>query len=156
MFGAIMASSVKYLSDDLHPITICFYRCLIGLILISPFMIKNNFTALKTRNIKLQLSRSIINIVSMICWFSAIGMMHFEKAAALGFTTPLFTTILAIILLKEKFRFHRTAALLVGFLGIIIIVRLESVADNFLTKISTKEKLKDASNINTVPNSKGT
>ena len=56
MFGAIMASSVKYLSDDLHPITICFYRCVMGLILISPFMIKNNFHALKSKNIKLQFS----------------------------------------------------------------------------------------------------
>ena len=123
MFGALMASSVKYLSEDLHPIIICFYRCLTGLILILPFIFKNNFQAFKSKNIKLQFSRSIINIVSMICWFSAIGMMHFEKAAALGFTTPLFTTILAVIILKEKIRFHRTAALFIGFIGIIIIIR---------------------------------
>jgi len=123
MFGALMASGVKYLSSDLHPIIICFYRCLMGLILIAPFMIKNNFQALKSQNFKLQFSRSMINIISMICWFSAIGMMHFEKAAALGFTTPLFTTILAIVLLKEKIRFHRTAALLIGFIGILVIVR---------------------------------
>ena len=97
LFGALMASSVKYLSNDLNPITICFYRCVMGLILISPFMIKNNFQALKSNNFRLQFSRSIINIISMICWFTAIGLMHFEKAAALGFTTPLFTTILAII-----------------------------------------------------------
>ena len=123
MFGALMASSVKHLSSDLHPIIICFYRCLMGLILISPFVIKNNFQALKSKNMKLQFSRAMINIFSMIFWFSAIGMMQFEKAAALGFTTPLFTTILAIIILKEKIRFHRTAALLIGFLGIIVIVR---------------------------------
>ena len=123
MFGALMASSVKYLSNDLHPIIICFYRCLLGLILISPFIIKNNFRALKSKNIKLQFSRVMINIFSMIFWFSAIGIMQFEKAAALGFTTPLFTTILAIIVLKEKIRFHRTAALLIGFLGILVIVR---------------------------------
>ena len=123
MFGALMASSVKYLSDDLNPITICFYRCFIGLILITPFIIKKKFQTIKSKNIKLQFSRAMINIISMICWFSAIGMMHFEKAAALGFTTPLFTTILAIIILKEKIRFHRTAALLVGFIGIIVIIR---------------------------------
>ena len=123
MFGALMASCVKYLSNDLHPIIICFYRCVMGLILIMPFMIKDNFQALKSQNFKLQFSRSMINIISMICWFSAIGLMHFEKAAALGFTTPLFTTILAIVLLKEKIRFHRTAALLIGFIGILVIVR---------------------------------
>ena len=123
MFGALMASSVKFLTTDLHPIIICFYRCLMGLILITPWMIKNNFKALKSNNLKLQISRSIINVFSMICWFSAIGLMHFEKAAALGFSTPLFTTILAIILLKEKIRFHRTAALIIGFIGIILIIR---------------------------------
>ena len=123
MFGALMASSVKFLTTDLHPIIICFYRCLMGLIIISPLMIKNNFKALKSNNFKLQFSRSIINVFSMICWFSAIGLMHFEKAAALGFSTPLFTTILAIILLKEKIRFHRTAALIIGFIGIIVIIR---------------------------------
>ena len=118
-----MGSGVKYLSNDLHPIIICFYRCLMGLILITPFMAKNNFKALKTDRMKLQTFRALINIISMICWFSAIGMMHFEKATALGFTTPLFTTILAVLLLGEVIRFHRTAALLLGFIGIIIIIR---------------------------------
>ena len=123
MFGALMASSVKFLTTDLHPIIICFYRCLMGLIFITPWVIKNNFKALRSNNLKLQISRSVINVFSMICWFSAIGLMHFEKAAALGFSTPLFTTILAIILLKEKIRFHRTAALIIGFIGIILIIR---------------------------------
>jgi len=94
-----------------------------GLILITPFVARNNFQALQTDNMRLQIFRALINIVSMICWFSAIGMMYLEKATALGFTTPLFTTILAVLMLGEVIRFHRTAALLLGFLGIIIIIR---------------------------------
>lgn len=122
-FGSFMGAGVKLLSDDLHPIVICFYRSLMGLILITPFVIRNNFKALQTQNMRLQIFRASINVISMICWFSAIGMMHFEKATALGFTTPLFTTILAVIVLGEVIRFHRTAALLLGFIGIIIIIR---------------------------------
>ena len=122
-FGSFMGAGVKFLSDDLHPIIICFYRSLMGLILITPFVARNNFKALHTKNMRLQIFRASINIISMICWFSAIGMMHFEKATALGFTTPLFTTILAVIVLGEFIRFHRTAALLLGFIGIIIIIR---------------------------------
>jgi len=123
LFGSFMGAGVKLLSDDLHPIIICFYRCLMGLILITPFIALNNFKALKSSNTKLQLIRALINIISMICWFSAIGIMHFEKATALGFTTPLFTTILAVIILGEVIRFHRTAALILGFIGIIVIIR---------------------------------
>ena len=122
-FGSFMGASVKLLSDDLHPIIICFYRCVMGLILITPFVARNNFKALQTDNMRLQIFRALINIISMICWFSAIGMMHLEKATALGFTTPLFTTILAVLMLGEVIRFHRTAALLLGFFGIIIIIR---------------------------------
>ncbi len=123
LFAALMASSVKYLSKDINPIIICFYRCLAGLIILSPFMVKNNYEAFKSHNIKLQIIRSLINIISMICWFTALGMMELEKATALGFTTPLFTTILAVFLLGEVIRFHRTAALFLGFFGIIIIIR---------------------------------
>ncbi len=122
-FGSFMGAGVKLLSDDIHPIIICFYRCLMGLIIITPFVIKNNFQALHTDNMRLQIFRAFINIISMICWFTAIGMMHFEKATALGFTTPLFTTVLAVIVLGEVIRFHRTAALLLGFFGILIIIR---------------------------------
>ena len=123
LFGSSMGAGVKFLSDDLHPIIICFWRCLMGLMLITPFIARNNFKALQTSNMRLQIFRAAINILSMICWFSAIGMMHFEKATALGFTTPLFTTILAVIVLGEVIRFHRTAALLLGFIGILIIIR---------------------------------
>ena len=123
LFGSFMGAGVKFLSDDLHPIIICFYRCVMGLIIITPFVAKNNFQALQTDNMRLQIFRALINIISMICWFSAIGMMHFEKATALGFTTPLFTTVLAVLILGEVIRFHRTAALLLGFVGILIIIR---------------------------------
>ena len=123
LFGSFMGAGVKFLSDDLHPIIICFYRCLMGLIIITPFIAKNNFQALQTDNMRLQIFRALINIISMICWFSAIGMMHFEKATALGFTTPLFTTVLAVLILGEVIRFHRTAALLLEFVGILIIIR---------------------------------
>jgi len=122
-FGSFMGACVKLLSDDLHPVIICFYRCLMGLIIITPFIIKNNFQALQTDNMRLQILRALINIISMICWFTAIGLMHLEKATALGFTTPLFTTVLAVIVLGEVIRFHRTAALLLGFIGILIIIR---------------------------------
>ena len=123
LFGSFMAAGVKLLSDDLNPIFICFYRCLMGLILITPFVAINNFKALKTNNLKLQIIRALINIFSMICWFSAIAIMSLEKAVALGFTSPLFTTILAVIILGEVIRFHRTSALILGFIGIIVIIR---------------------------------
>ena len=59
----------------------------------------------------------------MITWFSAIGIMQLEKATALGFTTPLFTTVLAVIILGEVIKIHRITALIVGFFGVLMIIR---------------------------------
>ena len=46
-FGSFMGAGVKLLSSDLHPIIICFYRCLMGLIIITPFVARNNFKAVR-------------------------------------------------------------------------------------------------------------
>ena len=121
--AAIMVSGIKLLSQDLNPFIIAFYRCLFGVIIMLPFMIYNYPEFWTTHNIKLQFVRSAINVYSMISWFTAIGTLQLEKAAAIGFTTPLFTTILAIIFLGEVIRIQRITALIVGFIGILVVIR---------------------------------
>jgi len=121
--AAIMVSGIKLLSQDLNPFMIAFYRCLFGVIIMLPFMIYYYPEAWKTHNIKLQFVRCAINVYSMISWFTAIGTLQLEKAAAIGFTTPLFTTILAIIFLGEIIRIQRITALIVGFIGILVVIR---------------------------------
>jgi len=121
--AAIMISGIKILSNDLNPFILVFYRCFFGVIIIVPFLFFQKFNDLKTKNIKLQFLRCSINLYSMISWFIAIGTLQLEKAAAIGFTTPLFTTLLAIILLGEVIRFHRITALIIGFIGILVVIR---------------------------------
>ena len=121
--AAIMVSGIKILSNELNAFILVFYRCFFGLIIILPFLFLQKFKDLKTHNIKLQFLRCSINLYSMISWFIAIGTLQLEKAAAIGFTTPLFTTLLAIIFLGEAIKFHRITALIVGFIGILVIVR---------------------------------
>ena len=121
--AAIMVSGIKILSNDLNPFILAFYRCFFGVIIIFPFLFLQKFKDLKTQNIKLQFLRCSINLYSMISWFIAIGTLQLEKAGAIGFTTPLFTTLLAIIFLGEIIRFHRITALIVGFIGILVVIR---------------------------------
>ena len=121
--AAIMVSGIKLLSLDLNPFIIAFYRCLFGVIVILPFMIFTKYGSWKTNNLKLQFLRGSINIYSMISWFIAIGTLQLEKAAAIGFTTPLFTTLLAVLILGEVIKIHRITALIIGFIGILIVLR---------------------------------
>ncbi len=121
--AALMVSGIKLLSSDLNPFLIAFYRCLFGVLIMLPFMFYNYPSSWVTSNFKLQIIRCTINVYSMISWFIAIGTLQLEKAAAIGFTTPLFTTLLAIILLGEVVRIQRITALLIGFLGIVVVIR---------------------------------
>ena len=121
--AALMVSGIKLLSNDLNPFVIAFYRCLFGVLIMLPFMFYYHPFSWFTNNLKLQIIRCTINVYSMISWFIAIGALQLEKAAAIGFTTPLFTTLLAIILLGEVVKFQRIAALAVGFVGIIVVIR---------------------------------
>src|SRR5262245_66242038 len=59
----------------------------------------------------------------MLCWFSALPKLPFEQAVALSFTAPLFATICAALVLRETVRGRRWTATIVGFIGVLIIVR---------------------------------
>ena len=123
LFGTLMVSFIKNLTNDLNTPTLGFYRFFIGLIIISPFIIHNQFKILKTPNLKLHILRSLINLPSMLMGFAALSFLTLEKASALHFVVPLFVTILAIIILKEKIYYYRTIALIFGFIGMIIVIR---------------------------------
>ena len=78
---------------------------------------------LRTKRLKLYTVRAITGAAAMISWFWAIANMQITEATALSFTTPLMATVLAILSLGEEVRFRRIAALLVGFLGVMTILR---------------------------------
>ena len=67
------------------------------------------------------LQRGVSQFGSMICMFFAFSMMSLGSAVALSFAAPLFTTLLSIMILKEKVGVHRWSALVVGFIGVIIV-----------------------------------
>jgi drug/metabolite transporter (DMT)-like permease len=57
----------------------------------------------------------------MLCWFLAVSVLSLGSATAIGFAAPLFTTLLSIVILKEKVGTHRWSALMVGFVGVLLI-----------------------------------
>ena len=123
LFGTLMISFIKNIGNDLNTPTIGFFRFFIGLIIIFPFIIHNKFKVLKTPNIKLHLLRSFINLPTMLLGFAALKYLPLEKLSALHFVVPLFVTVLAIVILKEKIYIYRTVAVIFGFIGMLIIIR---------------------------------
>lgn len=120
---AALTTTIRHMSSTMHPIELAFFRNLFGLFFMLPWFWRAGLGALKTERFKLHGFCSAIGLVAMTLWFLAIAMMPVAEAMALSFTAPLFATIGAALLLKEKVRARRWAAILAGFIGTLVIIR---------------------------------
>lgn len=78
------------------------------------------FEVLKTKRPFGHMTRSIVGLTGMVCGFSAVQYLPLTEATALQFTSPLFMTALSALLLSERVGRHRWAAVVVGFVGVLI------------------------------------
>jgi drug/metabolite transporter (DMT)-like permease len=118
-----MHASIRYVGQDLHPFEIAFFRNLFGLLALSPLFLRYGFAPLKATRPGLLSIRAVLNLGAMLAFFSALTLAPLADVAALGFTAPIFATALAIPVLGETVGWRRTAAIAVGFLGAMIIIR---------------------------------
>jgi drug/metabolite transporter (DMT)-like permease len=77
---------------------------------------------LRTHRLREHVTRAALQFVSMMCIFTAFGMMPLADAVAITFSSPLFLTVLSIPLLGEQVRIHRWSAVVLGFVGVLIIL----------------------------------
>ena len=120
---SIMAVGIKLLGDRLDSFQIAFFRVAIGLLAILPFVAAAPLAQLKTRHARVHMVRAIFGLAAMYCSYYAIARMPLADYTALSFTKPLFATVLAVLILGEIVRWRRWTATLLGFAGVLIMVR---------------------------------
>lgn len=120
----LMNACAKMGSAALGPIEMVFYRGLIALGLLTPYMILTQpRSVFKTKRFKTHLYRSVVGNLGVVFVFWAYALLPMANATALLFAAPLFVTILSPIMLKEKVDRYRWAAVIAGFAGIILIAK---------------------------------
>ena len=123
LFFVLMHSAVKYLSKEVHIFEIAFFRCALVIFVLAPVIFQQGKSIFKTQQPKMQILRIATNSVAMLCFFYGISITPLAQLTTLGFTVPIFTTILAVVFMKEQIRLRRTSALIIGFLGTVIVMR---------------------------------
>jgi len=119
----IMGTIIKYLTIELHPFQVAFFRCFFGFLIIIPLLIKNKpLTIIKTDRFFMHLIRGIFGIGAIMAGFSALSMMPLASAVTLGFTRILFLVPLAILFLGEKPGLLRILLTFFGFIGVAIMI----------------------------------
>ena len=121
-FGA-MHVGVRHVTQSIHPFEAAFFRNFFGLLVLAPSFITHGLRPLRTQRFGLHCVRAALNVVAMLSFFYALSITPVVLVQALAFTSPLFTAVLAILLLGERVRARRLTAIVIGFAGTALIIR---------------------------------
>ncbi len=122
-FSAIVVF-VREATGELHPFVVAFWRNVFGFLFVLPWLVHLGGVAiLRTGRQGLILLRAIFGIAAMLSWFTALSLLPIAEAVSLSFTTPLFATVGAALILRETVRARRWSATAIGFVGVLVILR---------------------------------
>ncbi len=120
---ALNHSLVRVVTLELHPFEASALRFLWALPIMLPWLLRGRGVSLKTSRHGLHFVTAMLTVIMTAAFFFALSEMPLAEATALNFTAPLFTTIIAALVLKERVEFVRWGATVVGFIGVLIILR---------------------------------
>lgn len=104
-----------------HLVEIVSYRQLLALpIIIAWILMLRGLSGLRTRRIGGHLGRTVIGLISMVLNFASYALLPLAEATTIGFSAPIFATLLSSVLLKEAVGIHRWSAVAAGFAGILL------------------------------------
>jgi drug/metabolite transporter (DMT)-like permease len=122
LFAGMHAAS-RHATQHLSGVEVAFFRNLFGLVVIVPLLVRFGPRLFHTEKFSLHMLRALINAVSMVAFFIGLSMTPLARATAIAFTAPLFTALLSALFLGEVFRWRRWSAIIVGFIGALVILR---------------------------------
>lgn len=123
LFFSVMVALIHLLGAQFPSVEIVFFRSLVQLCVLSVVFWRVGFSSLKPNRPGLQLVRSLLGVALINCNYYAFTKLPVADVTAIGFSRNLFVVILAMLFLGEKMNRSRLLVTLVGFFGILIIVR---------------------------------
>jgi drug/metabolite transporter (DMT)-like permease len=120
---ALMALLIKMLGQRLHITQILLVRQVGMVIMVAPAILRDFPGALRSKRPQLQFLRIACALVAMLCGFTAVIHLPLAEATAIFFAKSFFVTIFAVIFLSEVVGLYRWGAVLVGFIGVMIMLQ---------------------------------
>jgi drug/metabolite transporter (DMT)-like permease len=119
---AFMIICIRFAAREVHAFEATFFRNFFGLVFALPLLLRAGTRTLHTNRFQLYVLRCVVGVGAMLTGFWALVHMPLVQAIALSYTTPLFVTIGAALVLGEVVRARRWSAVAVGFAGVLVIL----------------------------------
>lgn len=117
---AIMDALIKWLGELYPTMQLVFFRSFFAFVPLSIVLIPAGIRSIKTTQLRGHMLRSMFGLCSMVCIFYSYSRMQLADAIAIGFAAPLFVTALSVPMLRESVGLRRWAAIIIGFIGTLI------------------------------------
>lgn len=124
--ASFLAMSVagRATTAELNVFQVLELRSVIGFFILLPLvMMSGGFTAMRTRRPLAHIGRNVVHYVGQAAWLYALTLIPLAVLISIEFTTPIWTAILAVSFLGEKLSRPKLAAVVLGLIGVVIIVR---------------------------------
>jgi drug/metabolite transporter (DMT)-like permease len=118
----ILNALLKKVSHEIDPWLAGWLRYLLGAVVMVAPVLRLGTAQLWPKNAKLQFVRGLFHAAGLVLWFTALPHITLAELTAIAFSTPLFICLGAVLFLGERMTGARWAAVLVGFLGVILVV----------------------------------
>lgn len=119
----LMAIDVRYLAPKFSVLEMIFIRSTLTLCFMLPWAYRTRVGGLATKRFPLHVFRNVIHYLGNLGWFLGVTLVTLADLSALQFTIPLFTIVMAALILRENVGPHRWSAAAIGFIGALIIIR---------------------------------
>jgi len=120
---SLMFAGVKWVGPTIPVGEIVFFRASIGMLMIVlAAFLTGGPSQLATTRIGTHATRSLLGVTAMFCNFLAVTFLPLADATAIAFAAPMFTVIMAALILKEQVHVFRWSAVLIGFAGVLVII----------------------------------
>jgi len=123
--GLMLAMSVagKEVTRELDVFQVMVVRSGVGLMFLLPLVAARGFAPARTRHFRLHLARNVVHYTAQYSWFLALSLIPLAQVVSIEFTFPIWTAILATAFLGERLSAKRIVAIVIGFAGVLLIVR---------------------------------
>jgi drug/metabolite transporter (DMT)-like permease len=118
----VLNTVMRGLSLQLAPFQTQFLRYVAGLAVMLPLVLRSGFAAYRPHNTAGQFGRGFVHTVGLCLWFIAVPHITLADTTAIGFTTPIFIMIGAVLVFHEPMRWERWLAAAIGFAGVLVVV----------------------------------
>lgn len=123
LISSISGAMVRELAGEIPTFELVFFRNLIAMVVLIPIVLRQGVGLPDRSQLPYYGMRILFAFSAMVFLFYALARMPLADVYALQYTIPLFTILLAVLFLKQKADIHSWAAVFVGFVGTLIVMR---------------------------------